>query len=77
MAVGVGLPLFTVRDILTNAIYIGRLHDGTEARVGATIDQALWNAAARRRSRRATNAGRPAAPSRAYGLRRLLVCEAC
>jgi hypothetical protein len=72
-----GLPLFTVRGILTNPIHLGRLHDGTPARVGATIAPGLWNAAAAHRSKRATNAGRPASPARAYGLAGLLVCAAC
>lgn len=76
-AAAVELPLFTVRGILTNPIYVGRLRDGTAARVGATIDTRLWNAAARRRSRRATNTGRPAHPARAYGLGHLVECAAC
>lgn len=76
VAIAVGLPLFTVRGILTNPLYVGRLRDGSAARVGATVGPALWNAVVRRRSRRATNAGRPAHPARPYGLR-LLECEAC
>lgn len=76
-AADVGLPLFTVRGILTNPVYVGRLRDGTSARVGPTIDIATWNAVARQRSRRATNAGRPAHPARAYGLGGLAVCASC
>lgn len=77
VAAQVELPLFTVRGILTNPIYVGRLRDGTEARVGATIDPSLWNAAARRRAKRATNTGQPAYRSRDYALRGVVVCAAC
>lgn len=76
-AAAVDLPLFTVRGVLTNPIYLGRLRDGTPARVGATIDPGTWNAAAARRAKRASNAGRPAHPARAYGLGGLLSCMAC
>lgn len=77
VASAVGLPLFTVRGVLTNPIYLGRLHDGTEARVGATIDPTLWNAAARWRAKRATNTGQPAYKSRDYALRGIVVCASC
>lgn len=77
VAQAVGLPLFTIRGILTNPIHVGRLRDGTPARVGATIDTSLWNAAARHRARRATNTGQPACRSRDYALRGLVVCAGC
>lgn len=77
VATALALPLFTVRGILTNPIHVGRLRDGSPARIGPTIDHALWNAAANRRARRATNAGRPAHPSRPYGLGQLAVCAEC
>ena len=77
VAATVDLPLFTVRGILTNPFYVGRLTDGTPARVGPTIDAALWNAAQRHRSKRATNSGMPAHPSRSYGVGGLVVCAAC
>jgi DNA invertase Pin-like site-specific DNA recombinase len=77
VAAAVELPLFTVRGILTNPIYVGRLRDGTPARVGASIEPQLWNASARRRAKRATNTGQPAHRSRDYALRGVLVCDAC
>lgn len=77
VAASVELPLFTVRGILTNPVYVGRLRDGTAARVGATVEPALWNAAARRRAQRATNTGQPAHRSRDYALRGVVVCDAC
>jgi DNA invertase Pin-like site-specific DNA recombinase len=72
----VALPLWTVRGILANPIYIGRLHDGTEASVPPVIDMATWNAVTKRRATRATRAGRPADPRRPYGIPNL-VCESC
>jgi DNA invertase Pin-like site-specific DNA recombinase len=71
-----GLPFYTVRHILTNPIYIGRLRDGTPARVAAVIDQNTWDRvqlARCRFSRR--HPGRPAT-RRPYALS-MLHCAAC
>lgn len=38
----VGIPFHTARHI-TNAIYVGRLQDGSAARVEPVIDQATWD----------------------------------
>lgn len=48
------LSIDTVRHVLTNPIYVGRLSDGSEFRLGATIDLATWNLVADRRERRRT-----------------------
>lgn len=72
----VGLPLFTIRGILTSPLYHGRLRDGGPANWDALVDPALLRAAADNRARRTTNAGRPASPSRPYALS-MLHCADC
>lgn len=76
VAQAVGLPLFTVRGMLTSPLYIGRLRDGGPANWPALIDHDTWHAVQDQRHRRATNTGRPASPSRPYALR-MLTCAAC
>ena len=72
----VGLPLFTVRGMLSSPLYAGRLRDGQPARWEPLIPPELWNAARDVRARRATNTGRPADPRRPYALD-MLHCAAC
>ena len=57
VAAGVGLPLFTVRGILTSPLYAGRLRDGEPARWPPLVPLALWEAAQATRARRATRRG--------------------
>jgi DNA invertase Pin-like site-specific DNA recombinase len=75
IAAGVALPLDTVRGILTNPIYVGRLRDGTAAAVQTVIDEATWETVQRRRRARRTRAGRPAT-RQVYALP-MLRCAAC
>lgn len=76
VATGVGLPLFTVRGILTSPLYVGRLRDGELARWTPLVAVELWEAAQATRARRATKTGRPADPRRPYALD-MLHCAAC
>ena len=76
VAAAVGLPLFTVRGILTSPLYVGRLRDGQPARWAALVPDADSEAAQARRARRATNTSRPADPRRPYALD-MLHCAAC
>lgn len=76
VAGAVGLPLDTVRGILTSPLYLGRLRDGTLAHWPALVDEGTWERAHAGRARRATNTGRPADPRRPYALTRLH-CAAC
>ena len=75
VAAAVGLPLFTVRGILTSPLYAGRLRDGEPARWPPLVPL-LWEAAQATRARRATKTGRPADPRRPYALD-MLHCAAC
>jgi hypothetical protein len=72
----IGLPLFTVRGILTSPLYAGRLRDGQPARWSRLVSAELWSTVRDVRARRATNAGRPADPRRPYALD-MLHCAAC
>ena len=76
VAAAVGLPLFTVRGMLTSPLYVGRLRDGSEAHWPVLVDDATWEKAQAARARRATNTGRRADPRRPYALSRLH-CAAC
>ena len=76
IAAAVGLPLFTVRGILTSPLYIGRPRDGQPARWAPLVPCAHWEAAQAKRARRATNTSRPADPRRPYALD-MLHCAAC
>ncbi len=72
----VGLPFYTVRHILTNPVYAGRLRDGTPTRVPAVIDQHTWDAVQLARSRFSRrHPGRPTT-RRPYALS-MLHCAAC
>jgi DNA invertase Pin-like site-specific DNA recombinase len=72
----VGVPLFTVRGVLTSPLYVGRLRDGSKAHWPPIITPKLWDAVVAERAKRATNAGRPASPRRPYALD-MLYCSAC
>jgi hypothetical protein len=76
VAAAVGLPLFTVRGMLTSSLYIGRLRDGGQANWAPLVDEATWRRCQQARARRATNTGRPADPRRPYALERLH-CAGC
>ncbi|HYI67155.1 MAG TPA: recombinase family protein [Candidatus Limnocylindrales bacterium] len=71
----VGLPLDTVRGILTNPIYVGQLRDGTPAAVAPVVDVATWDAVQRIRASRRTRGGKPETV-RTYALP-MLRCAAC
>ncbi|HLA65196.1 MAG TPA: recombinase family protein [Candidatus Saccharimonadales bacterium] len=69
------LPIHTVRGILTNPIYVGRLRDGSPASVEPLVDVATWNRVQQLRSERNSRGGRPAV-NRTY-LLPMLACAAC
>lgn len=75
VALTTGLGIHTVRSVLTNPIYIGRLRDGTPAAVEPIITAETWEAVQARRSSRRNGVGRPAR-RRVYALP-MLRCEAC
>jgi DNA invertase Pin-like site-specific DNA recombinase len=71
-----GLTLYTVRSMLTNPLYAGRLRDGTPARFAAPIDPALYAAVQDRRAARTSRRpGRPA--HRDTYVLPMLECAAC
>jgi DNA invertase Pin-like site-specific DNA recombinase len=69
------LPLDTIRGILTNPIYAGRLRDGTPAAVEAVVDEPTWERVQQLRSERNRRGGRPAR-RQVYALP-MLRCAAC
>lgn len=75
VAAAAGLPLFTVRGMLTSPLYVGRLRTGERAHWPAVVDPALWERVQDIRSRRRTRDGRPAV-RRPYALT-MLHCAAC
>jgi len=76
IAARLGLPLFTVRGVLTSPLYIGRLRDGGPANWPPVIDVTTWNAVAQiRASRSRRTPGRP--ETRRTYLLPMLECEAC
>jgi len=75
VAGAVGLPIDTVRGILTNPIYVGRLRDGSPASVEAVVDVATWQAVQELRAARRTRGGKPET-FRTYALP-MLRCAAC
>lgn len=72
----VGLPLFTVRGILTSPLYVGRLRDGGPANWPSLVHPEVARRSAANRAGRSTNTGRPASPSRPYALS-MLHCADC
>jgi hypothetical protein len=76
VSLDLGLPLHTVRSVLTNPIYIGVLRDGQPARVGPVIDRETWERAqAHRNSHARRHPGH--STTRSYVLAKLLYCAAC
>ena len=69
------LPLDTVRGILTNPIYVGRLRDGSPASIEPVVDVATWQAVQELRARRRTRGGKPETV-RTYALS-MLRCAGC
>lgn len=76
IAARLGLPLFTVRGVLTSPLYVGRLRDGGPANWPPVIDVTTWNAVAQIRAARSRRTpGRP--ETRRTYLLPMLECEAC
>lgn len=72
----VGLPFYTVRGILTNPVYVGRLRDGTPTRVPAVVEPALWDRVQLARSRYSRRHPGRSTRWRTYALS-MLHCAAC
>ena len=75
VAAAIGLPLFTVRGMLTSPLYAGRLRTGERGHWAPLVDPALWELASAARARRRTRDGQPA-KRRPYALTQLH-CAAC
>jgi DNA invertase Pin-like site-specific DNA recombinase len=76
IAARLGLPLFTLRGVLTSPLYVGRLRDGGPANWPPVIDVTTWNAVAQIRAARSRRTpGRP--ETRRTYLLPMLECEAC
>lgn len=75
LAAAHGLPLDTVRGILTNPIYVGQLRDGSPAAVEPLVDLVTWQRVQERRATRRTRGGKPET-FRTYALP-MLRCAAC
>lgn len=71
----VGLPIDTIRGILTNPIYAGQLRDGSPASVEPVVDRETWDRVQALRRARNARAGRPAI-RRVYALP-MLRCAFC
>ena len=76
IAARLGLPLCTLRGILTSPLYVGRLRDGGLANWEPVVDVTTWNAVAELRASRCRRTpGRP--ETRRTYLLPMLECEAC
>jgi DNA invertase Pin-like site-specific DNA recombinase len=75
VAVATGLAIDTVRGILTNPIYVGRLRDGSPASVAPLVDVATWQRVQELRAARRTRGGKPETV-RDYALP-MLRCAGC
>jgi DNA invertase Pin-like site-specific DNA recombinase len=76
IAARLGLPLCTVRGILTSPLYVGRLRDGGPANWPPAVDVTTWNAVAQiRASRCRRTPGRP--ETRRTYLLPMLECASC
>jgi DNA invertase Pin-like site-specific DNA recombinase len=75
VAAATGIPLFTVRGMLTSPLYVGRLRTGERAHWSPLVDPALWEQVQAIRARRRTRDGRPGS-RRVYALT-MLHCAGC
>lgn len=75
VASAIGIRLYTVRGMLRNPLYAGRLPDGSSTRFAPLIDPELWARVQDVRDRRSTRDGRPPV-RRPYALS-MLHCRAC
>lgn len=75
VAARTGVSLYTVRGMLRNPLYAGRLPDGSSTRFAALVEPALWNEVQDVRERRSRRDGRPAI-RRPYALS-MLHCAGC
>ena len=74
VADAIGVTLDTVRHVLTNPVYIGRLTDGQPFRLGAAVGMDTWNLVQARREKRRTRV--PGVSKRqCFALK--LVCGSC
>lgn len=74
VATSTGISIHTVRSVLTNPIYVGRLRDGQRANLEPVVDAATWEQVRQARERRrARHPGRSV--QRGYALK--LRCAAC
>jgi DNA invertase Pin-like site-specific DNA recombinase len=70
-----GLSLYTIRGMIRNPLYAGRLRDGRDTTFRPLVDRGLWADAQEVRERRRHRDGRPPV-RRAYALP-MLKCGAC
>ncbi|MEW6223237.1 MAG: recombinase family protein [Chloroflexota bacterium] len=75
VAAATGVPLHTIRGMLTSPLYVGRLRTGERAHWAPVVDPALWEEVQASRARRRTRDGRPGR-RRDYALT-MLHCAAC
>jgi DNA invertase Pin-like site-specific DNA recombinase len=75
VAAQTGLSLYTVRGMLNNPLYAGRLPDGSSTHFAPIVPRGMWDQVAAVRETRRTRDGRPAT-ARVYALS-MLRCGAC
>jgi DNA invertase Pin-like site-specific DNA recombinase len=70
-----GIPLYTVRGMLSNPLYAGRLPDGSSTHFAPIVPREMWDQVQAVRETRRTRDGHPAT-HRVYALS-MLRCSAC
>ena len=75
IAAATGVPLHTIRGMLTSPLYVARLRTGERAHWPPVVDPALWETVQAVRATRATRDGRPPV-RRTYALT-MLHCSSC
>jgi DNA invertase Pin-like site-specific DNA recombinase len=75
VAAETGLPLYTVRGMLANPLYAGRLPDGTSTHLAPIVPRETWDQVQAVRETRRTRDGHPAT-HRVYALS-MLRCSSC
>src|ERR1035437_8444676 len=75
IAARTGLPLYTVRGMLTNPLYAGRLPDGSAAHWSPIVPREMWDDVQAVRETRRTRDGRP--PIQRHYALSMLHCAAC